>query len=372
MAGRSVQELLSPEVILREVSRVQLPGTTLSDLFGWGLQARDPDKQDGNTIDYELREGSYDVMNRSRKIATATVPGTANSNIKPQKVGRVRFIIPRMAEQIPLTHEDLVNRRQVGQAVTVVDSMGENYLMRQKRYLAERAGNMIEFQTAAMMRGSYTFDQNGEELRHGFSGGEDTVDFQIPANNKNQLNGIIGASWATASTDIPGDYMQINQACNDATGLGIEHSVMNSNTLQYLMNNTNIKAQAGTAQTPFQSYERSGPGRFSLVFRAIPYLQIHVVDYSLEVWDGSAETDTRLIADDQVCSFPTPDPSWCQYMNGGEVVTEGPNGVMAFRQGYYAYGYASWNPSGWNLCHNHNGIPNLYIPAAVFNADVTP
>jgi hypothetical protein len=372
MAGRSVNELLAPEVILREVSRIKLPGTILSDIFGWGLSARNPDKQNGNIINYDLRDGRYDVFNRTRELATASTPGTQNTNIKPQKVGDVRFTIPRSAEQMPLTHEQLVNRRQTGSAVTVVDAMGANYIDRQKQYMMMRVANMIEFQCAAMMRGSYTFDQEGDELRQGFTGGGTTIEFQIPANNKNQLNGIIGTSWATTSTDIPGDVMAVNQACNDLTGMGVEHAVLNSNTWQYVINNLKIQAQAGTSNTPFQSYTRTGPGAFSATLRAIPWLQWHVVDYSLSIWNGSALADTRLIADDQVTFFPQPDSSWCQYLNGGEVVTEGPRGNAAFRHGFYAYGYESWNPSGWNLCTTHNGIPCLYIPGAIFNADVTP
>lgn len=373
MAGRSVQELMAPELILREVSRIQLPGTILSDIFGWGLAARDPENMGGNMVDYQLRDGSYDVFNASRELATGSVPGTPPTMRKPQKVGRVPFTIPRAHEKMPLTDEDLVNRRAIGQAVTVVDSMGENYIMRQKRYLAQLVANMIEFQTAAMMRGTYTYDQQGDELRQGFSGGDHTIDFQIPTTNKNQLNGIIGVSWATASTDIPTDIMEINQACNDGTGLGIEHAVTNGFTYGYFLNNDKIKAQAGTSNTPFQSYERTGPGTYAVVFRAIPWLQFHVVDYSLSIWDGSAQTDpTRLIANDQVTFFPTPSPAWCQYLNGGEVITEGPNGTREFRTGFYAYGYPQWEPSGWNLCTVMNGFPALYIPGAIFNADVTP
>lgn len=372
MAGRSVQELLAPEVILREVSRIRLPGTVLSDLFGWGLAARDPANMSGNMTDYPLREGSYDVFNRTRRIATGSVPGTANTNIKPQKAGRVRFTIPRSAERIPLTDEELVNRRQIGQAVTVIDNMGENYIMRQKRYLAEAVANMIEFQTAAMLRGSYTFDQQGDELRQGFSGGETTVDFQIAANNKNQLNGIIGTSWATASTNIIEDINAINRQCNTNSGLGIEHAITGSDTWQYVINNDYVKAQAGTSNTPYLEYERNGPGQFTARLRALPWLQWHVIDYTLEVWTGSVYSDTRLIAADQVTFIPTPSSDWVQYLNGGEVITEGPNGVRAFRHGFYMYGYPSWEPSGWNLGCNHNGIPALYIPDAVFNADVTP
>lgn len=378
MAGRSVQEVLAPEVILREVSRIQLPGTVLSDLFGWGLAARDPANMSGNMIDYPLREGSYDVFNRTQDLASGRVPGTANFQTKPQKMGRVRFTIPRSAEQITLTDEDLVNRRQLGQAVTVVDSMGENYIMRQKRFLAEKVANMIEFQTAALLRGSYTFDQNGDELRNTFANGEETIDFQVPSGNKNQLDmlgagAIIGASWATTTTDIPGDCYQVNDAMNALTGMGIEHAICNSTTFQYCLNNDKVKAQAGTANTPFESYERSGPGRFTVVLRAIPWLQWHIIDYKLNIYNGtSAYAVSSLVADDQVNFIPTPNPSWVQYLNGGEVITEGPNGTRAFRNGFYAYGYPSWNPSGWNLANVHNGMPALYIPAAIVCADVTP
>ena len=372
MSGRSVNELLAPEVILREVSRIQLPKTVLSDLFGWGLASRNPDAMTGNMIDYPLRDGSYDVYNRTRLLATATVPGTANVNVKPQKAGRVRFTIPRIAEQIPLTDEEMVNRRQIGQAVTVIDAMGENYIMRQKRYLAEKVANSIEFQTAALFRGSYTFDQVGDELRMGFSGGADTIDYQVSSNHKNQLNGIITVSWAIPSSDIIGNMAAINRQSNADSGLGIEHAVCNSVTWQYIVNNDKIKAQAGTSNTPFETYTRTGPGTRAITLRALPEIQWHIVDYTLDIWDTSAFTSTMLIADDQVTLFPTPSPDWVQYLNGGEVVSEGPNGVRAFRSGFYAYGYNQWNPSGWNLCTVMNGIPALYIPDGIFNADVTP
>lgn len=377
MAGKAVSELLAPEVYLREVSRLDLPGTTLSDLFGWGMSARDPDTQTGNMIDWALRDGGYDVFNRTQDLASGRVPGTAPYNIAPQKTGRVKFTIPRSAERMPLTDEKLNNQRAIGQAVTVVDTNGENYIMRQKRYMAERVANMIEFQTAAMMRGSYSFDQQGDELRQGFSGGEETINFQIPAGNTGQLDilgsgAIITASWATAGTDIPAHIMSINDAASALTGMGIEHAIVNGRTMQYFLNNTKIAGQAGTANTVYEVYNRVGPAEYSIRLKSIPWLQFHVIDYKLRIWNGSAYVLTSLIADDQVTFMPTPSPSWVQYCNGGETVTEGPNGVRAFRYGAYFYGYATWEPSGWNLCAIHNGFPMLYNPNAILNADVTP
>ena len=184
--AQSVDTLLSPEVILREMSQVELPGTVLSDLFGWGLAARNPDAQEkGNMIESQTREGSIDIFNRSRKVATASVPGTPNTNKAPQAPKKFRYVIPRSAQMMMLTDEDLQQRRQLGQALNMVDQMGENWIFHQKSIHAQEVANLIEFQTAAMLRGTYTFDQVGDELRHGFSGGETTINFQIPAGNKN-------------------------------------------------------------------------------------------------------------------------------------------------------------------------------------------
>jgi hypothetical protein len=91
------------------------------------------------------------------------------------KVGSVAGTFPRSAENIPLLDEDLLNRRRLGGPTSRLDSMGEAYLTRQEVYLAQRFANLIEFQTASMLRGSYTFAQDGDDLRHGFSGGETTV-----------------------------------------------------------------------------------------------------------------------------------------------------------------------------------------------------
>lgn len=376
--AQSLDTSLQAEVILREMSRVSLPNTIISDLFGWGLAARNPDAQDqGNMIQSPIRESSIDIFNNTRKLPPASTPGTQNVLIDPQNVGKFRYIIPRIAMSLPLTYEQLVQRRQIGQALNIVDKMGETYLMKQKIYMAQLVANIIEFQSAAMLRGTYTFDQQGDELRQGFSGGETTINFQIPAGNKNQLNmlgagNIISASWATTSTDIPGQVLAVNTAMNALTGYGISHALLNSTTMRYLDKNTAIINEGGSANTPYAEFVKTGPGTFAKRYRAMPWILWHVIDYSLDIWDGSAFTTTKLVADDQVTFIPDPNPMIAQYINGMEVVTEGPAGVTAERYGFYQYGYASWNPAGWWLNAVHNGIPGLLNPNAIATADVTP
>src|SRR5205814_8532625 len=124
---------------------------------------------------------------------------------------------PRAAGTIELVDDELLNQRAIGGRDSSLDRGGEVFLTRQEAYLAQRFANLIEFQTAAMLRGSYSFAADGDLLRHGFSGGETTIDFKVPAGNLSQLNmlgtgNILDADWATAGTDIPKHLHAINAA----------------------------------------------------------------------------------------------------------------------------------------------------------------
>src|SRR5262245_61313195 len=185
----STAQLLAPQTIRKAISQLELPGTSLQNLFGWGLAG-------GNTIRQAGRNFSYDIFNVSRQVATARVPAQAMAKTAPQSVKNVTAAFPRCAERITLLDEDLLNRRQIGG-----DSLdrgagggGEVFVTRQEAYLAQRFANVIEFQTAAMLRGSYAFSDDGDLLRHSFSGGGTSIDFRIPAGNKSQLNMLSGGN----------------------------------------------------------------------------------------------------------------------------------------------------------------------------------
>lgn len=365
----STSQVLAPKTILKTISQLELPGTTLQRLMGWGLGGTNIDQQSG-------RNFSYDIINPTRKIATGRIATQAASRQKPQSVTHQQDTFPRAAEAITLHDEDLLNRRAIGGPTLQLDRRGETYLTRQEVYLAQRFGNLIEFQTAAMFRGSYQFVQDGDELRHGFSGGDTDVDFQIPAGNKTQLNmlgagNILNADWATTSTDIPRHLQNINTAMVQLTGLGLAHVILTGTGWQYIVNNTKVQAQGGSGNVVFESLRRVGNGEFTAVLRAIPWVTFHIVDYGLEIWNGSSEVFTKLIEDDKAVFLPHPSPRWAQYLEGSEVVTEGPGGVKAERFGFYPFAYPTHDPSGWELCAVFNGIPALYQPSALAYGKIT-
>lgn len=367
--GRSVAEILAAKQILKVVSRVKPALTALSTMFGFNIGG-------SNRIQFGGRQFFYDVFSRTRDVAGARNPGQQSAFIKPQKVGEVLGVFPRAAETIKLLDEDIYNRRRVGGPVSELDSLGESYITRQEMYLAERFANMIEFQTAAMLRGSYSYSQDGDNLYHAFSGGSRTIDFKIPAGNKGGLDmlgggNLIAASWATSSTDIPAHLMNINEAMQELTGYPLRNIVCKADVWGYVINNTKVAAQGGTANVVFERIQQDENGNFIAVLRALPWIKWHIMGHGLNL--GSSNAYTQLIEDDYFFGFPDPSPEWCQYIEGSEIVTEGP-GVGAPRGeqfGFYPYAYPMHDPSGWNLTAVFNGIPALYVPQAVVYGNST-
>jgi hypothetical protein len=227
-----------------------------------------------------------------------------------------------------------------------------------------------------MFRGSYSYTTDGDELKHSFTGGETSISYRVPAGNSGQLNmlgagNILAADWASAGVDIPAHLHEINAAMIQLTGLGLAHVVLTGIGWQYLLNNTKVQAQGGSANVVFESIQRASSGEFTAVLRAVPWITFHVLDYGLNVYESGTETFDKLIPDDRAVFLPEPSPRWAQYLEGSEIVTEGPGGPKAERFGFYPFAYPTHDPSGWNLCAVFNGVPALYTPSAVAYGTIT-
>jgi hypothetical protein len=361
--GVSTAQVLAPKTILKAISQLELPGTSLQRLFGWGFGGANVDRQSG-------RNFSYDVMQATRSIAVGRMPAQSSSRQAPQQVKNVSGTFPRAAEVIPLLDEELLNRRAIGHSSDELDRGGESYITRQEVFLAQRFANLIEFQTAAMLRGQYRYEALGDDLRHSFTGAGTAVNFGIPSSNQGDLDmlgdgPILSALWSNNATDIPQQLHSINAAMVRLTGMGLAHVVLTSVGWKHVLENTKVQEQGGSSQVAWESMKRVGAGEFTAVLRAIPWVTFHIVDYGLSVWTGSAETFEKLIEDDHAAFFPQPSSRWVQFLEGSEIVTEGPGGPRSERFGFYPYSYPTHDPSGWDLCAVFNGLPGLYLPEAI-------
>ena len=387
----STQQILAPLMILERISRLSLVGTSLQRLFGWNVGVGNLDDQSldgalffkegnetasgmprqGNVSDWDIRSGQYDIFDNTRDLATGSVPGSPQTMIKPQFVGQTQFTIPRTAESIPLTDEDIHNRRPIGGPASTNDNGGAAYIDLQQTHMAQRLSNTIEFQTAAMIRGSYRFRRNGDRLEHVFSGGAGTtIDYQQPAGNRTRLDmlgegNIITADWDVAGTDIPNQLFEINRAMVALTGKGLKHILITSRTWNFIVNNTAVQNQGGSSNVVFTTNTRQRPGEFTAVLRALPHFVFHIIDYSVNVWNGTSYARTQLVEEKKAAFLPEPDTEWTSYLRGGEWVTEGFRGPRSFQFGFYPYSYPTHEPSGWMLSNVFNGFPALKIPAAM-------
>lgn len=371
--GYSTSAILQPKQIVGVFSRVKPALRTLSTLFGFNVGGRNRTQYPGVG-----RGFSYDVFNASREVAGGRLPAQPSQEIAPQKVGEVSGTFPRTAEKMDLLDEKIHNQRVIGGPATTLDTAGESYITRQEMYMAQRIANVIEFQTAAMLRGKYYFTQSGDKLVHEFSssGAAQTIDFKIPSGNLTTLNmlggGALLSTW-NQTADIPSMIYTINAAMQQLTGFTLENIALKSALWNTVVNNDYVVAQAGSSAQPFEYITKDGDGNFVAKLRSIPWLKWHILDHGLNIGTASGGTYTTLIETSKFFGFPDPSPEWCQYLEGGEVVTEGPghNAPRGVQFGTYAYAYPRHDPSGWTMHSLLNGIPQLTVPAAVVYGDAS-
>lgn len=231
---------------------------------------------------------------------------------------------------------------------------------------------------SALAKGYIWFDINGNLLPSS-SNAVDTIDFGIPAGNKDQLDvfgtaAIIGASWATDGTDILGDLTAIKKASIKKSGYPLRYALYGENIPEYLVSNTNIKNMIGGNPRMSDAFSKGeipdGLGGFTW----IPAYQwfYEDTDNTLQDWWGG----------DTVVFIPEPARDWFEVLEGtypvptrlGNVSRDGVAalGDIAEVGGAFSYATITDDPVGIKHLAGDTFLPVITSPYAVFIADVTP
>lgn len=371
----SFDQLTKSEVITKVISQIRKPRNQLQRFWGMNIGGTNYTSPGGDHV-------GWDIFDHTRQIAHGRPRDIGPDTANPQKMGHVSAQVYRAHEKTFLSQDRLFRRRPLGQNFGNVDRNGQSYLTRQEEFLAQRFMNSREFMVTRMMRGSFQVLLDGESWIPVDSGGTYTVDYQVPAGNKSQLDmigagDIIGASWATASTDILTDVLQINSAFEQLHGYPLRHMWCNSTTMAPFMENTQLSTVAGTANTIFNNFTPEGTVNpadggettdLRVVFKAVPWLTWHVYDAVLSV-NG---TETKAFPDTFVAMSPSPDSGIAEWQEGSEIVAENVMDTGTERFGFHAWTTRTIDPAGWELKAVDNGLPGLYIPKAIAYADTTP
>lgn len=394
----TLHDLLQPHVILDVVSRITRGVGHLSRHFRFSNNAYSDERGEltgANSKDVPARHGTYRIFDRTRTVAMGRAPGTGPATWRAQPVGEVSYTLARFHEKIPLEAEELMNLSPVIGPQSQVDPAGQDYVRRQLGYLATRINNAVELMAAGMIRGQLYLQASGENwfptlAAPAATNGAVTVDFQIPAGNKNQLNmlgagNIIGTSWANpAAPIISNDLPKIAEAMAQLTGYAATDVLVNPTTWAYVVGNTEVINSAGSAMTPFDRFEfeprgDGGPqdNAWGAVLRGYPTLRWHVVSQYL-VADGGTDpsysagtgTLTPVIPAGGAVFMPRVDPEWVDLLTYREYVSERMGEAMAKKPSPYFWMEWVTQPSSVDLISIMNALPRLRIPKAIASAQV--
>lgn len=360
----ALPQILQPESIAGVINRLKLVNTTIQDLLGLrGSLPVDP---------FPVRAGSYDIYDSTRRVANARQPGTAAGIVKKQPVGNVQLVIPRSHDSMLVEAEYAHKLRKIGGPAGQNDVLGEDYILRQIGTLGETVNNLKEFQAAALCRGKYYYQINGDQLEHSFTSTNamHTVDFQLPAGNLSKLDmlgggDILATSWDNAAAPIITDLYQIDAAFQQLTGRRLKRVGITSIGWGYVQANTQVQAVAGSVNRVFETLTRNeNDNTFIARLHGIPWLEWYITDEGLDVGTtaGSTPSFVKLIEDDHAVFLTEPDGEMMGWAEFYEPLARWEGDPIVERPAEYYWATPLHNPSGWQLFELYNRFPILKVP----------
>ncbi len=397
----SLHDLLTPQVILKAVSRIRKFQGRLGRWVGFQPNRFNPDTvslEGPNTRNGDTRFASFRLDDVTRVVAKAKAPGTGPASVPPNPVGDVRVSCARFHEKVRLLGEFLGNLSPIIGPNSQVDTAGQSYIARQTVHLAEKYNNTIELLTTGMFQDNLYFQMSGDNLLPVI--GAPTapalgvqIPFQIPSGNKSQLNmlgtgNIIQVGWQNVGAPILKNCLSIQAASTQLSGYQPKHVWMNSLMWYNVLLNSEVRATAGTANTPFASYDRvkekavdgGEQPEFAAELRGLPWAQWHVADDVLvtgsdvdPTWASAPSTATFIkVFPDNTCMIaPEPSPDWTEMYQGAEYISENAGQPMQLKRGYTFWKEWVTQPTCIELIALMNCIPLLYVPKCIMFATVS-
>jgi hypothetical protein len=378
MATLTVEQLYRNQNIIGVYSQLKAPGTAFEDFYGLG--------PGGAKKQSPLPYFSADIFNHTRRLAGLRAPKAGPETVAPKAAGQFTGNIARMHLKLPLYDADIAQYRPRGATVGTLDANGQREVADQTRIILQRMRNTREVCLASTFKGGYGVVTSGESMNIVAKGaGDYDVDSQIPSTNLTTVESIFGSdSWDTTSTDIVGQFLDLNAHSERVSGFVPEYAWINSQAYKRLLNNTDIRAKVGTANLIFdlqtgRQVETIPDGRrqsgWMVKFAAMPQMNFIVYDGVHNInteTDSTASGDsTKLIPDGKMIVTPAPSSEWIGQVTCGEWVREN----KADNNPQWHYGFYNWiepmtQPSGRELLFVDWFLHYLKIPSAVYYVDI--
>jgi len=269
----------------------------------------------------------------------------------------------------PMVLQNLLRQDSAQLQALAVDEVVRQTALFKRRYANTRIGAVYSM----LANGKVWIDADGN-LLFSSTNAVETVDFGVPAANQNQLDGIIGASWATAGTDLVGDVIAVKKKALQTTGLPLRHAFYGANVPGYILGNTNAKALiSGNPSLAFQGFSTGEVPSGFCGLEWHPACDAFGLD--------SAGAVAEFFGPDTVVFTPEPGPEWYELVEGSFIVPNDLGGVseeaaqaldgLSQVFGMFSYAKVTDNPATVVQFAGDTFLPILKNGSAVFIADVT-
>lgn len=330
------------------------------------------------TSETERDAGYYTVFYGQRKAAKVTAYGSPSVERELKSLGEKPVKLVHSHEKLridPKTYEKLRNYDNFN-----LQEKGVKELGRQMNLFARAFKNLEMVATLSMLaNGKIWVDSSGNVLPTS-SGAAQTIDYQVPSGNTGQLNvegngAIIGASWATASTDISAHIRNLKAASVRQTGYEITHAFYGVNIPSYIAGNNYAHDWwvRHPADREFWLENAEIPDGFMGIKKWIPVYKAF--------YEDDNGTNQVFFGADAITFTPDITEDVYEFMKGSYDVptTFQPlaNGLAALNSlkkvyGDFAYAIVTHDPVGVETHMGTTFLPIWKVPNALYVADVTP
>lgn len=322
----------------------------------------------------EGNRGSYTRVEGNRKNAMIVQYGSPSERAKLQGISEVPVTLIHTFEHqmhqgstlLNLMAEDNPGRQQRGQ----------QSIARQVRSFGSRFANLRTTAASAMIHDGELHVAPSGAILPSSSGALYTIDAQVPAAHKSQLDvfgdgDLLDANWETSTTDIIGQITAVKEASMKVTGYPIMHAIYGSNILALLMGNDAISQLV-----------RNNPG----LNQAASAGEIGNGLMGLNWWPGwgtfyedNDGTLQDLVGANDITFIPDPSPEWWDMLNGTYLVPNQLNvgstasdmlGALSEVAGAFSYAELATDPPGIKHYSGDTFLPVLKVPKAVFQGTV--
>lgn len=318
----------------------------------------------GDSARLYLGQGQRRVSRTAKYGAVPTATGLANLGSQDYK------LIASYEEQPidPITMQRLHQYDDYSLQRMGIQEVGRQVGLFKQRF--ENLRNITKLQV--LRRGAIYVDGSGNLLPTS-AGAVETFDFQMSANNQNQLNGIIDSPWSLQTTNIPGQVRALRQRARQQTGYPLKYAFYGLNVPGYVQ--INAYCQEYLARNPKANAEFSTSGEIPDGFMDLTWIPVYE-----SFFEDSAGVNQTVFGADTVVLTPDPSvvPFW-EIVEGSNLVPTTidiipsasdsfANARMVF--GMFAYSQMVNKPIGLVNVMGDTFLPALKLPNTIFQSEV--